>query len=235
MNCFQAREALLQDPGRLSREALAHLRECPHCDGVLHRQIRQEKRLREVLDVQPEPGFEARLRCAVANERVPAARTPWLTGIAAVAAVALLAGAWLLRGMLWSPDLARDMLAHIEDDPIHMLMPSETAHEDLQRVLAQLGGGLRAHFPGLLRVKFCLVDGRMAAHLVLARDGRRQVVFLVPEKTHAKPTQVAANGWNGRIRARDGWTVAVFAQAGEPADLVDEVTAYLEKADRDPV
>lgn len=210
MNCQSVRHQILVDPTYLGPEEQQHSLACPGCRSFLQSVLHNDDLLRTVIMDAHSDGLQERLNAEAAFSK---SRRRFVTGVAAVFATfsATSLGVYFHRrpGAEGGGDWVQVLVEHLDEDPQHLLPADPTASAHMQTVLSQMNGRQTKELPPIVRADTCLLQGKIAAHLVLDIDSVRAVVFLVGDQV--EPAAFSITGWAGEVRSIPGGFVAVIA------------------------
>lgn len=223
MNCQEVQTLLLTDARHLPPDVGAHLLHCADCRARRAAIGRLDADLTRALALPAPEGLHQRLLLA---QRLR--RRRWHAGFALAAS--LLAGVALTvqferDARETPPDWGAAFAEHLLEDPQHTLPADPAAMQALHRALAELGAHEQGELPRVLRADLCMVQNRLAAHLVFEVEGQPVVVFLMPGELPAVQGPAAppsAADWSGELRTVAGGTVAAFARDPARARILCE-------------
>lgn len=181
MNCIDFRRDALAQPLRLAAEAAAHVAACPGCTGFLERQRQFDAELLEAMKVPVPEGLAERI---VLAKGIRARRLPWMWG--AAAALVLAAGlATLVPPYLDRSALARETIAHVEEEPQSFRLVSRHAADFLPNELAKQGLRLATTLGEVTYTQLCPMHAGNARHMVVATSQGPVTLLLMPHDTRA--------------------------------------------------
>ncbi len=136
-------------------------------------------------------------------------------GIAAVVALVAVAAAWVVHGQRLGRSLARDVIAHVTDEP-ESLIPNR-APPPAATVAAVLAGRRVAVPESLGEVVYartCVFHGRQIPHLVVRTAEGLVSVLILPDEHVAWSIGLAERGLGARLIPAPRGVVAVAADSG---------------------
>lgn len=228
MDCLEYRRTLLEAPAAPGGSALEHRLACHACADWTAQQQRFEQRLSNALAVPTPEGVADRVLMH-ATWQTP--RPRWRGIAATIAAVAL--GALLAIQLADQPALANTVLTHVYDEP-DLLAPGDESVDParLQAVLERVGGKLDGTIGSVLHAGLCPVQGKLAAHLVVAGEHGPIAVLVMPELGVSAKMPVGDDKLHGAIVPVGEGSVAVIGFRGEALDaLAERVRTQLSIAD----
>ncbi len=221
MNCLEFRRDKLADPRRLSREALAHMSDCPACRGFAIDVDENEARLAAALEVPVPEGLAERI---IMRRKTQTRLSPRLGMLAASLALTFAFGLhqWKDFG---SQDYARLAIEHVMHEPESFTTVRSADPELFRRVMHTFGGELQASLGRIRYMKLCPVPEGTGWHIVFETgDGRLATLILIPAKrmkTAAEQAQVG--GWSAVARPGGQGFYAVIADSPENLARADEL------------
>lgn len=225
MNCLEFHRRLTIEPQGRDAELALHRRDCPQCAAFAAEQEQFERRLAQALAIAVPPELAPRLILRQALRRSRRRRY-------AAAAGVLLMLAWAAR-LLWLAEipLEQAVVAHIHEEPEHLLANTASPDEDVAGLVRALGGRLEG---GLDRVRYagiCRIGRHPGGHLVLAGAIAPVTVLILPHEPVAARRVFASGALHGVIAPAGGGSLAIVGAADEP---LDELVARLQAVIRWP-
>lgn len=209
MNCLHFRREALADPTavRTAPQLVHHLSGCDACRGFALELAALDADIEYALDVPVPEGLAARTILRARGQQRPRL-VPFALAAAALAAVAVFA---VLLSQ--EPVYAEVLVDHIENEVHQVHGKSGTIDESrLAYTVAQSGARLLGSNPALPRVVYasnCVIDGQLAAHLVIETEAGQYTVMLLPGDEH--PAERFASGrWHGVLTRHGSGRVAVI-------------------------
>lgn len=222
ISCLEFRREVLADPQLLPAPLALHMGECQECQHYYQGVLTQEKLFKQTLEVSVPESLAAEIRLKQRFYGQPSTlrrlfKRSWPVALAASLLLAL------FMGVLPSSDerLAQEVLAHLEEDAgawkVH-----DDASAQLTAVLQRVNVNLKptAAFQELGQISFagnCVIDGYLAAHLVVQSAQGPITLLLMPKLTTDKEVQLTQGGWHAALEPFESGTLAVIGQPG--ADL----------------
>lgn len=223
MNCFEFRKICITEPRSTHAEYRRHRETCRACAEFAERQEAFERRLAAAVQVPVPAGLGARLILGQTTAQASSFRR----ALAYAASVLVTLG--LAGGLLWWPGEQQPMdelvIAHILDEPQHLMSQDVVPAERAASVLASLGMTLLGDL-GLIRfADRC--PGRPGAHLVLAGSRGPVTVMIMPDHPVRDRQRLARNGFTGVIAPAGTGSVAIVGVSGE---AIEQYEARLRSA-----
>lgn len=213
MNCFEFRKICHTEPRSTVPEYRRHREECCACADFAARQDEFERSLADALRVEVPDGLEARLILRQTTARASSFRRV----LAYAASVLVTLG--VVGALLWQPGaqpLDEEVIAHILDEPGHLLSQDVVPAERAARVLAAIGMKVQGEL-GLVRfADRC--PGRPGAHLVLAGSRGPVTVMIMPDRPVPERLTLARSGFTGVLAPAGRGSIAIVGMPGEAID-----------------
>lgn len=218
MNCLEYRRAVLEDPAARDAGLNRHRLACRPCADWTARQQRLDSRIADALAVPVPDGLAERVLMRSAWQK----RRPRWHGIAA-GLVAVLAGAIIAVQLVDRPALADAVIGHIYHES-ELLLPGaqEVDPDRLQEVLARVGSRLEGSLGPVTHAGLCPINGRLAAHLVVAGEHGPVAVLIMPQHGVEMVMPVADDRLHGSIVPVGHGSVAIVGFRGEQLDELAE-------------
>lgn len=166
--------------------------------------LRMDSLLESALRI-PVPEFRAR-------SRRRASPVVGRLGIAAVAALVAVAAAWVVNGQRLGHSLARDVIAHVVQEP-ESLIPSRASlpAAAVSAVLAGRPVALPATLGEIVYAQTCVFRGRQVPHLVVRTPQGLVSVLILPDEHLRWSTALAERGLAAQLIVSGHGVVAVAA------------------------
>lgn len=216
MDCLEFRRRMLEAPRARAADLSAHRLGCPPCAAWAARAFLLEGRLSEALSVDVPEGLKERVMLKTAS--APARSVRWR---AAAAVLVFVAAGLVAVPMLNRPALADAVVAHLYHEP-ELLLPSELEVDPvrLHEVLARVGGSLHGDIGKVTHAGLCPINGKLAAHLVVAGRNGPVAVIVMPGHGIQSTQRVADSSFRGAILPVGAGSVAII---GSDAEQLDEL------------
>lgn len=213
MNCFEFRKICITEPRCANGEYRRHREECVACAGFAEQQEGFERALAGAVQVDVPTELNARLILRQTTQQASSYRRmlPY--------AASVLVTLGILSGLLWWPraqGVDELVIAHILDEPEHLMSQDEVPQARVADVLARAGVKLQADL-GLVRFAD-LCPGRPGAHLVIAGSRGPVTVMIMPDQPVPNRQLVARSGFTGVIAPAGKGSVAIVGLPGEAID-----------------
>ncbi len=220
MNCLEFRRRMLEAPRERDSDLSEHRLGCPQCAAWAARSFLLEGRLSEALSVEVPEGLRERVMLKTAS--APDRSLRWR---AAAAVLVFVAAGLVAVPVLNRPALADAVVSHLYHEP-ELLLPSdiEVNSVRLHEVLARVGGSLQGDIGKITHAGLCPINGKLAAHLVVAGSNGPVAVIVMPGHGVQSTTRVADSSFRGAILPVGAGSVAVIGSDAEQLDeLVERV------------
>lgn len=189
MNCLEFRRLRLAEPNTRNDDADAHVAQCATCRRF-HDEIHDmDGLLKQAFSVPVPDGLAAKvlLNHSLQGKKRGPVRWHWLS----LAATFIVAISLVLVQTEPASALAKNVLAHvIEEQAKVQMMLDDVTDPELATVLASVDHHWAAS-AGVGRFRYartCIVNGQLAAHLVMEDGGERISVMLIPHINAARET-----------------------------------------------
>lgn len=220
MNCLEFRQLKLSDPYAVVPEANAHRDTCAHCTRFEEQINTLDRRIDEALAVTVPENLAAKvlLNQSLRDKPTRPTRLYWL-GLAASFLVA--AAIFIVQ-----PDTASALPGKIADHLDHEQRIVGAAHEPIdevqvQDVLDEAGFAIESLPGDFVYARTCVLDGMLAAHLVIEENGSRFTVMVMP--TQSSSLSFEEGRWRGVISSTPVGSFAVVAGTDVPRATVQNV------------
>jgi len=225
MRCEEARLQIGAEPGRADPALEEHLQSCAAC-----RQFRDEMRtldanIRRVLEGPPEPaaavgaGAAVRLRPRI---RPPAWRQWALAASVTLATFAVLA-LWLLRP---GETLARDVVAHVRDEPESWLAAQHLDAASIDAALRGAGVELNVTSDKITYAQSCWFRGHYVPHLVVQTARGPVTVLILRHEAVSRRHEFHEGGMTGVIVPDGTGSLALLARG---AGNIDDIAGQMQQ------
>jgi hypothetical protein len=210
MTCEQARLAIGGDPAHLPADVKQHVAGCAACARFLDETLRMETRLRAALEL-PLQRFRPQ------ESRRPAARSRFAMAASLILALLVGGGAWVF----WpQPALAREVVAHLREEPGSWGQAQPVPPERLAAVLAKAGVKYDARLP-VVYASPCPFHGHIVPHLVVRTPHGPMTVMLLAHEKVERQQRFHSDGYRGVLLPAGDGSVAVITRGDQEmeADL----------------
>ena len=227
MNCLEFRRLRLAEPNTPNAEADAHVAQCPTCQRFQDDIHDMDGLLKQAFTVPVPDGFAAKvlLNHSLQSETRRPTRWHWLS----LAATFLVAITLVLVQTEPASAVAEDVLSHVmEEQGKVQMMLADVTDPELAVVLESVDQRLTdAERLGRFRyARTCIVNGQLAAHLVL-EDGDEQInVMLIPH-IDAQREFAELAGHHVLIEPIPGGVLALVTEPGASAERLQTVLQQL--------
>lgn len=225
MNCLEFRRILQAEPGSRDPALLRHRQECPSCAAVAARAAEFEQQLQRAVKVEVPEDLASRI---LLRQSFKPRRRWWRhTPLYAVAAGLILAFA-LTATFLLQPGvhpIEQGVLARMASEPYALTRTEQVEDAQLVSVLNKANlalAGDRALLGDLTFAHVCVVNRKVAAHLVAQGVRGRVTILLMPGQTVERPRRIQGDEIIGvLVPMGDQGTLAVMGRPGEPLEAVE--------------
>jgi hypothetical protein len=222
MNCFEFRKICITEPRCANDAYRRHRDECPACAAFAERQDDFERALTAAVEVEVPAGLDARVILRQTTEQAFSSRRRFMY------AASVLVTLGLAGGLLWRPraqPVDELVMAHILDEPEHLMSQDVVPRERAASVLASLGMAVQGDL-GVIRFA-ARCPGRPGAHLVLAGSHGPVTVMIMPDHPVPGRQMLARSGFTGVIAPAGKGSVAVV---GMPGEAIEQYEARVRSA-----
>ncbi|HEY2340986.1 MAG TPA: DUF3379 family protein [Steroidobacteraceae bacterium] len=208
MSCEQIRLQIGADPAESNASLEEHVRECAAC-----RQFREEMRtldanIRRALEQPPQPAR---------TPRVTSAWRPWALAASVLLAMLAVLSLWLLRP---SETLARDVVAHVREEPESWLMRQHVDAQSMDEALRGAGVKLDITSDRITYAQSCWFRDHYVPHLVV-QTAQGPATVLILRKLQVKGRETFhESGMNGVIVPVPEGSIAVLTRGGASMDTL---------------
>jgi len=206
MNCLEFRRAFLTNPYDMDEAQRAHIDECDTCARFAVETAGQDRRLQQAMRVPVPENLATDIIFRRSLSGSPRFR---MFAVAATVCLAVAMGAGGLK-YAGTSDLDRELIAHMDSDPLHTLAPASNAQRELRRISQQLDVQVREDIGGLSHASLCLIEGRPGAHLVLGDERAQVTAYLLPRHSVWWSQRVQHGDQHGLLVPADGGVIALF-------------------------
>jgi hypothetical protein len=208
VSCEQARLQIGADPAGDAAELEHHLQDCPAC-----RQFREEMRaldanIRRALERPPE---------SVSTPRFTASWRPWALAASVLLAMLAVFSLWLLRP---SDTLARDVVAHVQEEPDSWLARQHVDAQSIDETLRGAGVKLDITSDRITYAQSCWFRGHYVPHLVLQTAQGPATVLILRNQGVSGRRPFHEGDMSGVIVPAQQGSIAVLTRNGVNADAV---------------
>lgn len=224
MRCEEARLRIGAEPGSATPILEEHVQSCPAC-----RQFREEMRtleanIRRALERPPESVGSPAMGGVRTRARGPAvAWRQWaLAASVTLATVAVLA-LWLLRP---AESLARDVVAHVRDEPESWLATQHLDAAGLAKALRGAGVELNITSDKITYAHSCWFRGHYVPHLVVQTAHGPVAVLILRHESVSRRHEFHEAGMSGVIVPDGTGSLAVLARGG---GNVEDIAAQMQQ------
>jgi hypothetical protein len=224
MRCEDARLQIGAEPGSAAPALEEHVKSCAAC-----RQFREEMRaldanIRRVLEGPPEPAAAGaadavRLR---QRARAPAWRQWALAASVTLATFAVLA-LWLLRP---GETLARDIVAHVRDEPESWLAARHLDAASIDAVLRGAGVELNVTSDKITYAQSCWFRGHYVPHLVVQTARGPVTVLILRHEAVSRRHEFHEAGMTGVIVPDGAGSLALLARG---TGNIDDIAGQMQQ------
>ena len=214
MSCEQIRLQIGADPAESNASLEEHVRECAAC-----RQFREEMRtldanIRRALEQPPQMAH---------TPRATSAWRPWALAASVLLAMLAVLSLWLLRP---SETLARDVVAHVREEPESWLARQQVDAQSIDTALRGAGVKLDITSDRISYAQSCWFRDHYVPHLVVqTAQGPVTVMILRNQHVSARRT-FHEEGMSGVIVPAPQGSIALLTRGGAN---IDAVTAQLQQ------
>jgi hypothetical protein len=208
VSCEQIRLQIGADPAESNASLEEHVRECAAC-----RQFREEMRtldanIRRALEQPPQPAR---------TPRVTSAWRPWALAASVLLAMLAVLSLWLLRP---SETLARDVVAHVREEPESWLMRQHVDAQSMDEALRGAGVKLDITSDRITYAQSCWFRDHYVPHLVV-QTAQGPATVLILRKLQVKGRETFhESGMNGVIVPVPEGSIAVLTRGGASMDTL---------------
>jgi len=208
VSCEQARLQIGADPAGDAAELEHHLQDCPAC-----RQFRAEMRaldanIRRALERPPE---------SVSTPRFTASWRPWALAASVLLAMLAVFSLWLLRP---SDTLARDVVAHVQEEPESWLARQHVDAQSIEQALRGAGVKLDITSDRIIYAQSCWFRDHYVPHLVLQTAQGPATVLILRNQRVSGRRPFHEGDMSGVIVPAPQGSIAVLTRNGVNADAV---------------
>jgi hypothetical protein len=215
VTCDEARLLVGAEPGFTGVGLEEHLQNCPACSHFRAEMRTLDARIRRALERPPE--------LAHARGR-PAPWRPWALAASVVVAMLAVGALWVLRP---SDSLARDVVAHVQDEPESWLAARQIDAQGIGSALQRSGVELNITSDKVTYAQSCWFRGHYVPHLVVqTARGPATVLILRHEQVDARRTFHEA-GMSGVIVPAGKGSIAVLSKDGGGG--LDDLAAQMQR------
>jgi hypothetical protein len=217
MNCLDFRRAAQAQPRALPPDALEHAATCPACAAVLERERLLDDRLAGALGVPVPEGLADRVLVAHGLRR-RFSPVRWALAASLVLAAGL---AWTVPPALAGQRLAREAIAHVEEEPEALQVRLPRARSELASMLAAQGLRLAAEVGDVVYFQNCPMGEGEARHLVLqTAEGPVTLLLLPGDEVSRRRMTSSENGQFAVAMPAPRGSVAIVAGSASHASAV---------------
>jgi len=208
VSCEQIRLQIGADPAESNASLEEHVRECAAC-----RQFREEMRtldanIRRALEQPPQMAH---------TPRATSAWRPWALAASVLLAMLAVLSLWLLRP---SETLARDVVAHVREEPESWLMRQHVDPQSMDEALRGAGVKLEITSNRITYAQSCWFRDHYVPHLVVqTAQGPATVLILRNLQVKGRET-FHESGMNGVIVPAPEGSIAVLTRGGASMDTL---------------
>ncbi|MEM7363402.1 MAG: DUF3379 family protein [Pseudomonadota bacterium] len=220
MNCLEFRRLRLAEPDTPNEEADAHVANCPHCQRFWNDIRGMDGLLKQAFAVPVPDGFAAKilLNHSLQSKTRRPTRWQWLS----LAATFIVAITLVLVQTEPASALAEEVLTHVlEEQGKVQMMLEDVSDPALAKVLESVDQRLRTS-ERLGRFRYarnCIVNGQLAAHLVM-EDGDEQINVMLIPNIDTEPEASEVSGHQVYLEPIPGGVLAVVAEPdASPAQI----------------
>lgn len=213
MSCFEFRRVCIAEPRSAAIEYRRHRETCSACATFAEKQEGFERALTKAIHVDVPPELNARLILRQTTQRAFSLNRV----LAYAASVFVILGA--IAGVMWgsrSQSLDQLVIAHILDEPEHLMSRDDVPVARASHVLARVGVTLRGDLGVIRFADNC--PGRPGAHLVLAGRQGPVTVLVMPTMPVSARQVLAHGGFSGVLVPAGKGSIAIVGLPGESLD-----------------
>jgi Protein of unknown function (DUF3379) len=208
VSCEQIRLQIGADPAESNASLEEHVRECAACRQFREEMCTLDANIRRALEQPPESARMPRM--------VPAWR-PWALAASVLLAMLAVLSLWLLRP---SETLARDVVAHVREEPESWLMHQHVDAQSMDEALRGAGVKLDITSDRITYAQSCWFRDHYVPHLVVqTAQGPATVLILRNLQVKGRET-FHESGMNGVIVPAPEGSIAVLTRGGASMDTL---------------
>jgi Protein of unknown function (DUF3379) len=208
VSCEEARLQIGADPGGGTPELEQHLQDCDAC-----RQLRAEMR---TLDANIRRALE-RPPVSADRPRITATWRPWALAASVLLATLAVLAVWLLHP---SDTLARDVVAHVQDEPESWLAQQHVDAQSIDSALRGAGVKLDITSDRISYAQSCWFRDHYVPHLVVQTAQGPVTVLILRNQPARGPHTFHEQGMSGVIVPSPQGSIAVLTRSGANLDAV---------------
>jgi len=221
MNCLEFRREKLQDPRRLSGEALAHQGECPQCLAFARSIDETDDRIGAALAVRVPEGLSERILLRHRDFGRPRLAV-WALAASVVLAVLAVVAFGRFSGAP-SDHYARLAIEHVMMEPKSLTTVRESDSGMLRSVVDGFGGTVTEPIGRIRYIELCPVGDGKGWHIVFETPEGLATLILVPEKRIRAVAIANASGWNALVRPAPRGYYAIITESPDMTAAVDRL------------
>ena len=214
MNCSQYRRLIEADPANHSESLLRHTADCTGCAEFTRRIQRLDQHINAALNVPVPENLEARILLRQAFQE-PRRRPVWQRPVWALAAsVLLVISLALTTGWLYydgQKSLENDLIAVVNTASYALESRGPVSQDKIASAFDPIGFHLAASLGNVSFAGKCLVQGKVAGHMVLRRNGQPITLIFIPNRQRLIQASFTSRQWRGQLVPVASGTVAIIA------------------------
>lgn len=228
MNCLEFRRVVQADPSSRDPAVLRHRQECAACAAVSARAAELEQQLQRALKVEVPEDLASRI--LLRQSFKPHHRRPWWRRAPLYAAAAGVILALALSAAFLVPPrghpIEQGVLARMASEPYALTRTERVEDAQLVSILEQANlrlAGERALLGDITFAHLCVVNSKVAAHLVVEGLRGRVTILLMPGQRVERTRRIQSDELIGvLVPMGEEGTLAILGRPGEPFEPVEQ-------------
>lgn len=208
MTCDDARLLIGADPGGTTTALEEHLRGCTACAGLRRETRALDGDIRRALERPPD---------LVRSRTAPPAWRQWALAASVALAAFLALTVWLLRP---SDTLAREVVAHVQNEPESWLATQHVTREDIDHALRGAGVALDVTSNRVSFAASCWFRGHYVPHFVVQTARGPTTLIILRHEQVSAPRHFHEAGMTGVIVPAQHGSIAVLERGAVNIDDV---------------
>ncbi len=190
-----------------------------------------DRHLGQAVRIEVPEGLAGRVLLRHSFDQQRRDRRQWIVSVALAASLAVAVGLVALVGIPGRGDaLAREVIAHIEQEPQALLSRWEVPELQLTATLAGLGMTLDGDIGQVTFAGLCEIGPILGAHLVVAGEHGPITVIVLPDKRVQKVGEFESGRYRGMLLPARRGSIAVVAEYPQPvAPMAQRVGGVLRR------
>ncbi|MCL6417478.1 DUF3379 domain-containing protein [Aestuariirhabdus sp. Z084] len=196
MNCMEFRRISLEDPQHMGDEADQHLEQCTACHTYYRGLLQQERLLEKAFAIEVPDDLAARVTLRQRLEEqgdsavtmlptrdnvvAPVKWRKWATGFALAASIVAVTLGINLRTQGNPAQIAQMLVDHVEHEAYTLQLQDAVTQGRLAYTLNNVDIETLAHLGGVTFAGNCLIEGQLAAHLVVQTESGPVTILMMP-------------------------------------------------------